>query len=212
MRELKAVEGVPGSGTQYHSQSDEDGVIVEFFKGLDEPGRFLDIGAHDGVHFSNVRKLYEAGWSGVMVEVAPGPLRSAMATYRNAPQVTLVQAAITAVNRTWLDFAMNDDFTSTSVAAHEEKWAQATPYQHVWATAVPWSDLLMQFPGPYNMVNLDIEGGNWAVFEQIMLTDVEGMKLICVEFDDKREMMLGAAAVRGFELLHSTSENLILVR
>jgi hypothetical protein len=62
------------------------------------------------------------------------------------------------------------------------------------------------------MINLDIEGENWPVFEQIMLTDVEGCRLVCVEFDDKMDEMTKLAGVRGFKTLHQTSENLILVR
>jgi len=205
------MDETPGVGVKYYSQSDEDGVIFEFFRGKPK-GRFLDIGCHDGIHLSNVRRLYEEGWSGVMVEAAAGPFRSLMANYEGDERTVLVHAAVCPTNRTWLQFNQNDDFTSTSSEAHKAKWEGTTPYIGTWVAGVPWADLIMQFPGPYHMINLDIEGANWGVFEQILITDVAELKLICVEYDDKKDQMISAASVRGFELLHWTSENLILVR
>jgi len=35
------------------------------------PGFFLDIGAHDGIHYSNTKLLEENGWNGLCVEANP---------------------------------------------------------------------------------------------------------------------------------------------
>ena len=53
-----------------YSQFGEQPIIANFF-GNATSGRFLDIGAYDGVTNSNTRGLLELGWSGVLVEAAP---------------------------------------------------------------------------------------------------------------------------------------------
>ncbi len=52
-----------------YSQNDEERVILELVG--DGKGRFLDIGAFDGVMFSNTRALVERGWCGICVEPNP---------------------------------------------------------------------------------------------------------------------------------------------
>lgn len=41
-----------------------------------EGSRFLDVGAFHPTDKSNTRALYEAGWSGVMIEPSPVPMRN----------------------------------------------------------------------------------------------------------------------------------------
>jgi FkbM family methyltransferase len=53
-----------------YSQWGEQAPILEFFQ--NRTGRFLDLGAHDGIHLSNTRALAELGWGGVAVEADPG--------------------------------------------------------------------------------------------------------------------------------------------
>src|SRR5262245_12533077 len=43
-----------------YSQNDEEGIIAGYFGG--RTGTLLDIGAYDGVSFSNSRRLIESGW------------------------------------------------------------------------------------------------------------------------------------------------------
>ena len=47
------------------SQNNEEAILLAALPG---PGRFLDIGASDGVSLSNTRALALAGWRGVCVE------------------------------------------------------------------------------------------------------------------------------------------------
>ena len=52
-----------------YSQNNEQDIILDYFG--DFKGRFLDIGAYNGVDISNTRALLELGWSGVLVEPNP---------------------------------------------------------------------------------------------------------------------------------------------
>lgn len=57
---------------QYYSQNGQDAFIVKLFNGK-RNGYFLDIGAYDGVYFSNSLTLEKSlGWEGICIE--PNPL------------------------------------------------------------------------------------------------------------------------------------------
>jgi len=49
----------------YFSQNDEQKLIEKYFS---EPGILFDIGASDGITFSNSRKMLLSGWNGFLVE------------------------------------------------------------------------------------------------------------------------------------------------
>lgn len=50
---------------QFYSQEGQDQFLIHFFK---NKGFFVDIGANDGVKFSNTKLLEDIGWDGVCVE------------------------------------------------------------------------------------------------------------------------------------------------
>lgn len=52
-----------------YSQNTEQDIILKYFGTF--VGRFLDIGAYNGLDISNTRALLERGWSGVLVEPNP---------------------------------------------------------------------------------------------------------------------------------------------
>jgi hypothetical protein len=48
-----------------YSQNKEEEVILNYFNG--HVGTFVDLGANDGITFSNTRALAERGWKGVLI-------------------------------------------------------------------------------------------------------------------------------------------------
>lgn len=54
------------------SQHGQDRFIYErFFKNASNPGAFVDVGAYDGVTFSNTLLFERIGWSGICIEALP---------------------------------------------------------------------------------------------------------------------------------------------
>lgn len=76
-----------------YSQYGEEKKIIEYFNGKTD-GFFVDIGAADGMQNSNTRSLWELGWSGVLVEPLLPSFRQLCENYKNANNVTLINAAI----------------------------------------------------------------------------------------------------------------------
>jgi len=56
----------------YYSQEGQDSIIKQYFQSKDIlEGTFLDVGALDGIRFSNTYLLEKSGWSGICVEMHP---------------------------------------------------------------------------------------------------------------------------------------------
>ena len=78
-----------------YAQEEQDLIASKFFS-LIHPSHniFLDIGAFDGIGFSNSRLFFERGWSGVCVEPVLKNYNKLKALYENTNVIT-VQAAAT---------------------------------------------------------------------------------------------------------------------
>lgn len=204
-------------GTGY-SQNDEERCIVEYFSGH-SPARFLDVGAHDGVHLSNTRRLSELGWGGTLVEPSPSPFKSLMENYAGCDSVNLVNAAIVAGWPRLLKFYdSRGDFVSTFDEAHRALWAAAgadgragVKFQPIYVYGINFETLLTAFPGPYAFVSLDVEGINHLLFAELPLREI-GVELVCVEYQDQLAAIEQRAAEQGYRRRHVTSENVILER
>ena len=75
-----------------YSQNKEEQVILDYFGFLQ--GTFLDIGANDGVTFSNTKMLAERGWKGVLVEPSPKAYAKLKEIYRGVDGVYTYPFAI----------------------------------------------------------------------------------------------------------------------
>jgi FkbM family methyltransferase len=93
---------------QYNSQLCQDEIVYNhFFRGkLD--GVYLDIGAHDGVQFSNSKFFDDLGWKGMCVEANPKEFANLC---KNRPNAINVYGAAYDRNGT-VKFRVNDGWTS----------------------------------------------------------------------------------------------------
>lgn len=194
-----------------YSQNDEEGVILRFFEGR-EPGRFLDIGAHDGVRLSNTRALSDLGWTGTLVEPSPMPFAALMAAYRERAGCNLVHVAVLPTlpppPRILRFHDSCGEFVSTFDEAHRELWEGSAPFQIIHVAAATAHELLDAFPGPYPFISLDVEGINLQVFTDLPLRRLR-CELICIEYQDRLDEIRTHAASLGYEEIHRTSENAI---
>lgn len=174
------------------SQYGEGRFILEHFAG--RTGRFLDVGSHDGVTFSNTRLLADAGWSGVCVEPSPASFTWLMRNYRHNPDVELVCAAVVPGGadgdrlRTFYantpDGFAADALSTLSGAARDKQ--EGHPFRRMWTSVMTWSELLFKLPGPYLFVNIDVEGINLEVLRALAMLIHDGavnVEMVAVELD-----------------------------
>lgn len=200
-----------------HSQNDEQEAILRYFGST--PGRFLDIGAYDGVRLSNTRALLELGWSGVLVEPSAANLVSLARNCEPfAERVRIVQAAVsdrcgladffvdTAPDREW-STTINPDLAASGsvIAPRSLKTSVATIRVH---------DLLLF--GPYDFISLDAEWEDLKILKDFLLRGEvkDAPRMFCIEarHAEERADMRARLAHNGYSDFHDTPENLLMVR
>lgn len=166
------------------SQYGEGAFIVEHFAG--RVGRFLDIGAFDGVTLSNTRMLYDAGWSGVLVEPDPLHFGGLLRNYPETDRAALVLAAIVPCKLDTVEgrprpFWHNcGDVPSTFVIERGPHFS-ASPYRKMWVVPMTIHGFRQAFGTDFQFVNIDVEGLNVQVFQAVLAW--MRAEMICVEID-----------------------------
>lgn len=166
-----------------YSQNNEEQVIVSFFG--NKVGNLLDIGANDGITFSNSRKLLELGWSGELIEPAEKPFNKLKELYKNNKKVKLHNIAISD-SRGELTFYSSgehvgngdSDLLSTLSIADKQKWENSTIYKESKVQSLKWIDFYnWQI---YDFINIDAEGYDLSILKQMDLKEL-GCKCLCIE-------------------------------
>ncbi|OHB57734.1 MAG: hypothetical protein A2173_03810 [Planctomycetes bacterium RBG_13_44_8b] len=201
--EWRKAKGFPVS----FSQNDEDWIIRRHFKDVCH-GRFLDIGAGDGVTFSNTKILYDMGWNGVAVAPSPN-FMSALKENFSCQRVKYVQSALTDKDGP-VEMYHTPDFTSTLSESHRAKWENITKYTKISVEGISWSTLLNQHGNDFDFVNIDTEGTNIEILKNMPNIYKEKVKMFCVEFDNQITAVRDLLCPYGYKVIHTTGENVIL--
>lgn len=203
----------------YYSQNDEERVILEYFG--DKPGRFLDIGAYDGIGFSNTRRLLENGWSGVYVEPSPeNVLQLIKNSLPYSDRVQIVQAAVSVrrgLARFHIDTYPDRGWSSTISPALLELGSVMRPLAlQVWTAVISMHDLDGPELGPYDFISLDCEGEDMHILQYMISNDImlDDCRMICMECHSphERDEIKGLLARLGFLYIYDTRENVLMAK
>lgn len=203
-----------------YSQYHEDDLIIRELADMKQPGRLLDIGAWDPKIFSNSRALIQHGWSAVLVEPSPEPLKNLIKEYSNRADVRVVSGLVVP-DETYplVRMHITDDATSTSNEANYDLWKGTCNFLgDMWAAAIPVSRLIPW--GPYEFVNIDAEGDSVqiAIAYLQQLAKRPGLlprvlpRVMCVEYDKQLAEVVEFAGKYGFGVIHMNGTNVILRR
>lgn len=189
------------------SQHGEDDLIVNL---VPKVGRFLDIGAFHPKTLSNTRLLYERGWSGVMIEPSPGPMRRLIDAYGYDERITLAQVLV-GPSRGLKRVEVTDGPVSTDNAAVRALWAKDGDYAGaVYIPMVTLEDILTQF-GAFQFVNIDAEGGSVDLFDRLMSTPMRP-ECVCVEHDGEQSTVQRIARTAGYRVELTNETNMVVCR
>lgn len=195
-----------------YSQNDEESVIVGVFDGV-KNGRFLDVGAFDGRTFSNTRRLWEIGWSGVCVEPSPNAFAGLQRHYEGDDRVDLIQAAIADRTGTVTFFDSGGDAISSTSTDHCEKWVRdgSAKYEEIQVESISFDDLFQMCGSDYDFVNIDTEATNLEIL-RLFPFDKCVPKCLCIEHDRAFDAIMDILSPHGFKEIHRNGENTIYVR
>jgi len=196
-----------------YSQNDEQDVILKHFDG--RTGNFLDIGAYDGVTFSNTRALLELGWTGTLVE--PNPFNSVKLIESVRQFGDKAHVACAALGRgdspilpLRIDETKDRGWASTLVQNNPQVLA---PHPvSVWIPVV--NPYVLWFLGPFHFISIDTE---WMDTEILLECpdDLPHCELICIEPrgpEEREEMKTLLHSKFNFACIHETKENILAYR
>jgi len=203
-----------------YAQNREDIMIKTYFDmkyGKDFKGHLLDLGANDGITFSNSLMLIEGGWSADLVEPSPKTYAKLAELHSARKDVKCHQIAISNVNGTvkfhdsgTLLKGNDESLVSTLVPKEKLRWNGAVEYKEIAVESVTFSNLLnLTKKGTFDFITIDIEGLDWIVLNQIDLTEV-GCKMLIIENNGKEALKYVSYCKKfGLKLITSNQENLI---
>ncbi len=191
-----------------YSQRDEEKIILEH---APENGRLLDIGAYNGIAFSNSRALIERGWQAVLVEPSPLPFFDLCKSAPDRDDVIKVNALITPVHESPKTFFCTADATSTTERGNYVKWAAVAKFIPIIVRPMSVAELIFTVRGLFDFISIDTEGNSFEILKAIPLSLLK-TKLVCVEMDGNELAITSHLSSQGFEIIHKTDENLIAKR
>jgi len=202
----KAIMDRAAIGTmEDYSQNGEQAKILVHTPAM---GRFLDIGAYRPKELSNTRALYERGWSGVMFEPSPGPMRSLLREYGQDERITLVQAAVGPERGIY-----KLDVTDSAYSGRDtrERWKQEAEFVgSIWVPFITIEDVLNQF-GAFQFVNIDAEGLSMSILSCLVASAMEP-PCICCEHDGFIQRAANLGEQRGYKVATINGTNIVLTR
>ena len=190
------------SESKDYSQGGEQLIITKYFG--TRSGRFLDIGAYDGVMCSNTHALALAGWDGVCVEANPGIFARLMQTYHNNHNIALLNAFVGLTTGITQFFCA--DLVSSNSLEHLQQF-HVKPTQSIYVPTIELTAIKDNFSNGFNFINIDVEGGSVELFKHaLMLFEPE---LICVEHEHNQSDCTAFASSNNYSLVYSGGINMI---
>lgn len=182
-----------------YSQHGEQQVITDYFKGF--IGTLLDLGANDGVTFSNSRALLDVGWFGVLVEPSEKTFKELQKNCGHFP-VQLHNVGIS-------DYCGSAEFyesgslcspddhslISSIKESETERWKKKSkpsdPIVEFTKTTIPVVDFKTLLKNSrcdtFDFITIDVEGMEVEILKQMDLKAL-GCKMICLEYNGKSEI------------------------
>jgi FkbM family methyltransferase len=205
-----------------YSQHFEQQVILDYFKGF--AGTLLDIGANDGVTFSNSRALLELGWLGVLVEPSEKTFKELQEnSIPFARQVLLHNVGIADFNG-WAEFyesgplVSKKDHSLVSSMKQDEttRWSSSPNPEHPKVkfkkTKIPVIDFatLLKNSGldHIDFITIDVEGMELEILKQIDIAGL-GCKMICIEYNGNASLAEEYDSLIPHPVLYKNKTNII---
>ena len=192
-----------------YSQSVEEEMIRRIVKDLPGPRAVLDIGAFDGVTYSNSRSLIEKGWSGVLIEPNPWAFAKLTDLYSKHEKVRLINAAV-GVETRLINFHEGGVY-STADKSRMDHFRKETDWREYMVPQISIDMLVREVPMMADVISIDIEGGSYDVLKVLPITSW-CPHVIVVEHDDRIVEICKWARSIKYEACSVTPENLLLLR
>jgi FkbM family methyltransferase len=204
-----------------HSTAGEDDAIAAYFDSIPiVKGRFLDIGAANGITLSNTHRLALAGWTGVCVDANAQELFNLNNLYWNNPNIEIVQGFIGASHGLKDFWNAKEANISTGSKRMQERGRERTGARHCYIAGFTLDDIWKQFGTDFHFVSIDLEDGSLDIMRNLHPELLKVVRIVCVEklppeafFGENESGHIQEwGKVNGFRVLLETGENVVLVK
>lgn len=163
---------------QTHTDMDSDQAVVLSFFADHPPGKFLIIGAHDGIDHS--QHLLKQGWQGVYCEPNPEVCATLIAnTKDHASQVTILNVAITPTGGPVTFYI---DAVQSQWCTVVDTWRPTTQTGRKLITNSMTLTQLLDLVGyDFDYVQTDVEGLDIEIIQTLDWSQLSQCKMICTE-------------------------------
>lgn len=212
----------PNHARGYYSQYGQDKVIEQFF--LDYPPKnkiFIEVGACDGVHYSNVRRLYETyGWTGICIEPVKRNFEKLVQSYHNTSVKCIRTAVGLEEGELDINVGINPNIpewqsdVSTFLESETQRWAEE--YGMLWEkekVSIKRLTTILDEQGisEIDCISIDTEGFDFNVLKSLDFTRFHP-SMIVIEYGKDKEKIISYLANIGYSLIFDNSQDLFMVR
>ncbi|MFT3783341.1 MAG: FkbM family methyltransferase [Nibricoccus sp.] len=204
----------------YYSQFGQDQIIEQFFNKYPARAKvFVEVGAFDGVHYSNVRRLHERyGWIGLSIEPVQKNFEKLCRSYQGS-RVKCVRAAVSDEEgqlemnvSTYPHLPDWGSDTASLSGGDKERWTRE--YGVSWkkeTVAVKTLTTLLQEAAisEVDFLSVDAEGCDLAVLKSLDFSRFHP-QLIIVEYGEERDAILRFLSEQGYSLHQDNGQDLLL--
>jgi len=202
-----------------YSQSSEEKYILEYFGNY--VGTFADIGCNDCLTFSNTRALALRGWKGIFVDPSPKAMERCKTLYNGYKGYYFYPVAISSHNGKAILNESGPLCSPTDVGlvstfhAHEmDRFKRTVKYEQVEVKTFKWKTFFNRLTlKNFDFINIDTEGENVTVLQQIDLTTC---KLLAVEWNSidsvRKEILEYTSKFDMNKVIYTSGENLLITR
>lgn len=204
-----------------YSQHKEDEIIYnELVKlNFNHTGTILDIGANDGIKYSNSRMFIEnLGWSAVLVEPTSECFDSLILLYSNFDNIELFKVAIAeeeGQTEIFLGSLNGEGINQVSTLNGDEKkyWesVRSVVYQSENVDTIRIETLLSRAKiKNYDIISIDTEGKDFEILKQIIENNLEPLFII-FEYNNNNSIFLDVTKFLNekYKLFHKNGINLV---
>ena len=207
----------PKHARGYYAQIGQDKIIEQFFQKYPPTNKiFVDVGAFDGVNYSNVRRLYETyGWTGLCIEPVEKNYKLLVKSYKGSSVRCLKvgisnwdgEADINVV--TWPGLPGWGSEVSTFSKEEMARWEQ---YKPVWnlehiilkkLTTVLNEEKIEAF----DLLSVDTEGHDLEVLQGLDFSRFKP-SLIVVEYGQRRQEIISFLESKGYRIFSDNGQDI----
>jgi FkbM family methyltransferase len=145
--------------------------ICEKYFGQTANGFIVDVGAHDGFHYSNSYPLITAGWGALMIEPHPIFAEKIRQRYKNIERIIIVEKAASNYKGNAILYDANSLTTlkpEMMVAYDKISWAKGNTTKGVFTVEVDLLNTILfenNISVNFDIFDLDVEGSEEDVLE-----------------------------------------------